>query len=73
MVNMPEESLIVVRDLCKSFDDEDIGVLNNISINIKRAELTALAAKQVAHIKDNCMALGLELWQNNAERLLASL
>jgi polar amino acid transport system ATP-binding protein len=42
MVNLPEESLIVVKDLCKSFDDEDIGVLNNISINIKEGDLVSL-------------------------------
>lgn len=42
MVNLPEESLIVVKDLRKSFDDEDIGVLNNISINIKEGDLVSL-------------------------------
>jgi len=42
MVNMPEESLIVVKNLCKSFEDEDTGVLNNISINIKEGDLVSL-------------------------------
>ena len=42
MVNLPEESLIVVKNLCKSFDDGDVGVLNNISINIKEGDLVSL-------------------------------
>jgi polar amino acid transport system ATP-binding protein len=41
MVNIPEESLIVIRNLCKSFDD-DGGVLNNISINIKEGDLVSI-------------------------------
>jgi polar amino acid transport system ATP-binding protein len=40
MVNLPEESLIVVKDLCKSFEDGE--VLNNISINIKEGDLVSL-------------------------------
>jgi len=42
MADLTEEFLIVVRDLCKSFDDEDTGVLNNISINIKEGDLVSL-------------------------------
>ena len=40
MVNLPEESLIVVKNLCKSFEDGE--VLNNISINIKEGDLVSL-------------------------------
>jgi polar amino acid transport system ATP-binding protein len=40
--NTPEESLIVVKDLCKSFDDRSDGVLKDISINIKRGDLVSL-------------------------------
>ncbi|MDR1915877.1 MAG: amino acid ABC transporter ATP-binding protein [Synergistaceae bacterium] len=40
MVNLPEESLIVVKDLCKSFEDGE--VLNNISINIREGDLVSL-------------------------------
>jgi polar amino acid transport system ATP-binding protein len=42
MVNLPEESLIVVKNLSKSFEGEDTGVLNNISINIKEGDLVSL-------------------------------
>ncbi|MDR3331357.1 MAG: amino acid ABC transporter ATP-binding protein [Synergistaceae bacterium] len=40
MVNQPEESLIVIKNLCKGFDDGE--VLNNISINIKEGDLVSL-------------------------------
>ncbi|MDR1651324.1 MAG: amino acid ABC transporter ATP-binding protein [Synergistaceae bacterium] len=43
MVNLPEASLIVIENLCKSFDDgAEAGVLNNISINIKEGDLVSL-------------------------------
>jgi polar amino acid transport system ATP-binding protein len=40
MVNLPEESLIVVKNLCKSFEYGE--VLNNVSINIKEGDLVSL-------------------------------
>jgi polar amino acid transport system ATP-binding protein len=40
MVNLPEESLIVVSDLYKSFVDGE--VLKNISLNIKEGDLVSL-------------------------------
>ncbi|MDR1020279.1 MAG: amino acid ABC transporter ATP-binding protein [Synergistaceae bacterium] len=40
MVNLPEESLIVVRDLYKGFGDGE--VLKNISLNIKEGDLVSL-------------------------------
>ncbi|MDR3321088.1 MAG: amino acid ABC transporter ATP-binding protein [Synergistaceae bacterium] len=40
MVNQPEESLIVIKDLRKSFEDGE--VLRNISINIKEGDLVSL-------------------------------
>ncbi|MDR3280814.1 MAG: amino acid ABC transporter ATP-binding protein [Synergistaceae bacterium] len=43
MVNLPEESLIVVKNLRKSFEDTgDVGVLNDITINIKEGDLVSL-------------------------------
>ncbi|MDR1482068.1 MAG: amino acid ABC transporter ATP-binding protein [Synergistaceae bacterium] len=41
MVNLPEESLIVIKNLRKSFND-DGGVLNNVSINIKEGDLVSI-------------------------------
>ncbi|MDR3354470.1 MAG: amino acid ABC transporter ATP-binding protein [Synergistaceae bacterium] len=41
MVNLPEESLIVIKNLCKSFDD-DADILNGISINIKKGDLVSI-------------------------------
>lgn len=40
MVNQPEESLIVIRNLSKSFEDGE--VLKNISLNIKEGDLVSL-------------------------------
>ncbi len=40
LVNLPEDSLIVVKDLCKSFEDR--AILNNISINIKEGDLVSI-------------------------------
>jgi polar amino acid transport system ATP-binding protein len=40
MVNLPEESLIVVKDLYKGFGDGE--VLKNISLNIKEGDLVSL-------------------------------
>ena len=41
MVNLPEESLIVIKNLCKSFEDNG-GILNGISINIKEGDLVSI-------------------------------
>ena len=42
MVNRPEDSLIVVKNLYKSFDDGDGHVLKDVSINIKEGDLVSL-------------------------------
>ena len=39
-VNLPEDSLIVIKDLCKGFDEG--GILNNVSINIKEGDLVSI-------------------------------
>ncbi|MDR2180168.1 MAG: amino acid ABC transporter ATP-binding protein [Synergistaceae bacterium] len=40
-MNLPEESLIVIENLCKSFSD-DGSVLKNVSINIKKGDLVSI-------------------------------
>ena len=40
MVNLASDSLIIIENLCKSFDDDE--VLNNVSINIKEGDLVSI-------------------------------